>query len=258
MTSCHDSPSFYDHEYTSFSMDHQANFSDLVLDVETRFHNRNTKENYINCYNFYNSRLIFFVLDRAITNTASLHNAAKYERTDLWQLIGASLLNSAILRRSSFLPEVTITHVIIQTIQSSNSFTDFLEIRSNMTRQSQWTQYRSIFTQEIVTARITHQSFTCITWFHPRHGNWWHLKTVVYHWCKVFYKLFCFFFQMFIGRLVHWLHHDGWQSLRHHPQTRNRTREADAGLSCRWCHLRWWEIYVSICHVGGKMGNHRK
>ena len=53
-----------------------------------------------------------------------------------------------------------ITHVIIQTIQSSNSFTDPRKIWSNMIHQSQWTQYRSIFTQEIVTVRITDQSAT--------------------------------------------------------------------------------------------------
>ena len=57
-----------------------------------------------------------------------------------------------------------------------------------------------------------------------------------------YWKLFYFIPQVFIGWSVRCVYNT-WQPLRHHSQTRNRKRETDADLPCRWCHLLWWVFF---------------
>ena len=54
------------------------------------------------------------------------------------------------------------------------------------------------------------------------------------------------FSQVFLRWQLRWLRDNMWQTLRHHPETRNRARETDADLSCRWRHLHWWDFVIIV------------
>ena len=54
---------------------------------------------------------------------------------------------------------------------------------------------------------------------------------------KITVAIFSLFRQVFVGKLVRRLRDNTWQSLRHHPKTRNRRTKTDASVWYRWCHL---------------------